>query len=102
MAVNRPSVVGKYTNDIVYERIAPDLLKKLRHLNPKDDRGRRIVRHQQFLTDDIGHPKLQEHLHAVMALMRGSGKNWVNFMRALQRAFSKLNTNLELPFDDPD
>jgi hypothetical protein len=26
MAVNRPSVVGKYTNDLVYERLAPNIL----------------------------------------------------------------------------
>lgn len=100
MSVNRPSVVGKYTNDIVWQRLAPDILKELERLNPKDELGRRRVRHHQFLTDSIGHPKLQEHLHAAMALMRASGKNWNNFMRSMNRAFPKLNTTLELPFED--
>lgn len=100
MSVNRPSVVGKYTNDIIWSRLAPKLLKELEQLNPKDEAGKRRVKHHQFLTENIGHPRLQEHLHATMALMRASGKNWGNFMRSLQRAFPKVNTNLELPFED--
>jgi len=93
-------VVGKYTIDIVWARLAPGLLKELERLNPKDERGKRRVKHHQFLTDSIGHPKLQEHLHAVMALMRASGRNWDRFKRSLQRAFPKINTNLELPFEE--
>lgn len=100
MSVNRPSVVGRYTNDIVWSRLAPEILKELERLNPKDEKGHRKVRHHQFLTENVGHPKLQEHLHASMALMRASGKNWDRFMRSLQRAFPKINTNLELPFDE--
>jgi P63C domain len=29
MSVNRPQIVGKYTNDIVYERLAPGILEEL-------------------------------------------------------------------------
>ena len=100
MSVNRPSVVGKYTNEIIWSRLAPNILKELERLNPKDETGRRKVKHHTFLTENVGHPRLQEHLHATMALMRASGKNWGNFMRSLQRAFPKVNTNLELPFED--
>lgn len=31
----KPSVIGKYTTDLVYDRIAPDLTKKLKELTPK-------------------------------------------------------------------
>ena len=78
--------------------MAPGVLDELRHLNPKDEKGDRPVRHHQWLTEDIGHPRLQEHLLAVIALMR-SASNWSQFMRALQRTFPKVNTNLELPFE---
>ena len=33
-SMKRPSVVGHYTNDIVYERIAPRVLEELRNVNP--------------------------------------------------------------------
>ena len=97
--MKRPSVVGRYTNDIVYERIAPGLLEELRKINPKLPTGRRQHRHHQWFTPEYGHPKLKEHLLAVTTLMRAA-PNWDNFHRLLQRAFPKLNDNLPLPIED--
>ncbi len=97
--VKRPQYIGHLTNDIVYERLAPGVLEELRRLEPKDSRGRRKHRLFQWLTDDIGNPRLRDHLIATIALMRGSS-SWKEFSRMLQRAFPKLNTNLELPIDD--
>ena len=99
MKVNRPSVVGKYTNDFVWDRLAPGIRDELERLNPKTDRGSRRDRHHQWLTADVGHPALQKHLSGVMALMRASTR-WDQFTRMLQRAYPKINTNLELPIDD--
>lgn len=101
MKVNRPSVVGKYTLDLVYERLVPTLREELEKLNPKDEKGRRKVKHHQFLTDDIGHPKLAEHLYAVLGLMRASS-NWEQFYRMMQRAFPKFGTTRMLPFTEDD
>ena len=39
---------------------------------------------------NLGHPKLKEHLAAVMALMRASA-NWDRFMANLNRAFPSKN-----------
>jgi hypothetical protein len=86
MKVNRPSVVGTYTNDIVWDRLTPGLREELRRRNPKDDRGNTKHRDHQFLTPDLGVPALSMHLHAVMGLMRAS-QTWDQFKRALQRAF---------------
>ena len=97
MKVNRPQAVAGYTTDIVYARIAPGILAKLEELNPKDDRGHRKVKHHQWLTEEIGHPALQSHIGGVTALMRVS-EDWKQFMRLLQRAYPKINTNLSLPF----
>ena len=95
--VKRPAVIGHYTNDIVYARIAPGILEELRRVNPVLS-GYRKDRHHQWFTPDLGHPRLKEHLSAVAALMRAS-PNWNAFQRNLSRAFPKLNDNLPLPLD---
>lgn len=99
MRVNRPSIVGHYTNDLVYERILPRLLQELRDRNPRDERGNRRHKHHQFFSEDIGHPALAQHLYAVIGLMRASS-SWEQFYRMMQRAFPKINTTMLLPLED--
>ena len=99
--VKKPSVIGHYTNDFVYARIAPGILKELREKNPVMSSGRRRSTHHQWFTPSVGHPKLKEHLAAVTALMRAS-PNWNAFTRSLNRAFPKINTNLELPYPEDE
>ena len=98
ITVAKPSVVGHYTNDIVYERLAPGILEELQSRNPQNKRGRRKVRHHQYLTEDIGHPALAQHLHAVIGLMRASS-NWEQFWDMLNRAFPKKDTQWKLDLD---
>lgn len=95
----RPGVVGHYTNDLVYERIGPDVLKELRKNNPKDSKGRRRHKLFQWLTDDVGHPKLKEHLVGVITLMKAATK-WDQFYRSMQRVFPKYGDTLILPIPD--
>jgi len=103
MKVNRPSVVGHYTNDLVYDRLVPEVLDKLRErleaLNPKDERGQRKAKHHQWFTTELGVPELGAHLTALMALMRASTK-WDRFHRAVQRAFPKRGEQTLLPIED--
>ena len=100
MQVNRPSVVGKYTNDLVYERLAPGILKELRERNPINvETGRRKAKFQQFLTEDIGHPALSQHLHAIIGLMRAAS-TWDQFHRMTERAFPKLGETIPLALED--
>ncbi len=91
MKVNRPSVVGHYTNNIVWDRLTPGLRDELRRRNPKDDKGNKKAKDHQYLTPDLGVPALGMHLHAVMGLMRSS-QTWDQFMRSLQRAFPHLGS----------
>jgi hypothetical protein len=88
MKVNRPQVVAKYTNDIVYKRLAPGLLDELERRNPKNDKGNRKSRHQQWLTEDVGHPALAQHLYATIGIMR-INDDWDTFMKMLDRAYPK-------------
>ena len=97
--VKRPSVIGHYTNDIVYDRIAPGVLDELKKRNPSQSGSGRKHHHHRWFTPDVGHPKLKEHLAAVIALIRAS-PNWDGFKRNLQRAFPKRGENLPLPLDE--
>jgi hypothetical protein len=71
----------------------------LRAKNPPDAKGRRRHKHHQWLTDDIGHPKLREHLAAVVALEKAA-TNWDGFYRGIQRALPRYNQTI--PLDLPD
>lgn len=97
MSINRPQVVAAYTKDIVYERLLPEILEQLEQRNPADEKGQRRVKHHQWLTDDLGHPALAQHLHAVIALMRISS-TWSQFQVLLNRAFPKPNKTVPMSF----
>lgn len=100
MTHKRPGVVGTWINDIVYERIGPAVLSELERVNPKNENGSRKERHHQHLTEEIGRPKLKEHLAAIEALGRASGYHWGTFMRMLDAAFPKPHQQLSLLFPD--
>jgi hypothetical protein len=94
--VNRPQVVAHYTKDLVYERLAPGILQKLEALNPKNERGHRKHKHHQWLTEDVGHPELAQHLYALIGFMRAS-TSWKNFREMVQKAYPKKGETLFLP-----
>jgi hypothetical protein len=94
-SVARPGVVGKFTNTYIYEQLPPGIVDELRHKNPKDEAGRRRVRHHQFLTDEVGHPHLERQIAATTTLMRASD-DWPTFKRLFARAFPKSGDQTEL------
>jgi hypothetical protein len=98
-SVKRPGVIGTWTNDIVYNRLAPTVKDELHRLAERDDKGR--LKHKLFqrLTEGIGHPKLREHLSAVIALMKAA-ENWGEFKHMLQRALPSFGSSYRLPFKD--
>lgn len=98
MSVARPGVVGTYTKDVVYERLAPGIVEELGKLNPKNAQGHRSKRHHQWLTEDIGHPALSQHLHAVIGFMRASS-GWEEFIGLLDRAFPRKGQTMQLMLD---
>ena len=99
--VKRPQIIGRYTNDIVYARIAPGVLKELRDKNPRLPSGDLKNRHHQWFTPDLGHPRLREHLAAVTALMRAA-PNWGAFQRSLKRAFKVKTDQFEMNLGDDE
>lgn len=99
MKINRPQCVGTYTNDIIYSRLTPGLLKELQELNPANEEGLRHHRHHQHLTFDIGHPHLQQHLYAVLGFMRACN-SWGPFIGMLDRSFPRIGDTYALALDD--
>lgn len=79
-----PPYFGHHTNDIVYSRLAPGVLDELKKRNPRAATGRKS-KHHQLLTEDLGHPRLLQHLSMVIGLMRASD-DWDTFHNMLDRA----------------
>ncbi|WP_084422098.1 P63C domain-containing protein [Henriciella litoralis] len=91
----KPQVVAHWTNDLVYDRLAPGLTDELRKRNPTVAPGRRASKHHQWFTKESGHPDLQKHIEGVTALMRASD-SWDQFKAMLNRAYKKPGDTLEL------
>lgn len=100
---NRYSVVAHYTRDLVYERMAPGLLKELEEKSPKDEKGNRSNRMHQWLTGDIGDPMLASHLQSILTLQRlaiANGWGWARFMNMVDQVMKKKGDTLDLPFTE--
>ncbi|HVA63580.1 MAG TPA: P63C domain-containing protein [Terriglobales bacterium] len=97
--VKRPQYIGHLTNDLIYARLAPGVLEELHRVTPRDENGRLKTHLHRHLTEEIGHPKLLQHIVAITALMRACD-NWDQFKKLADRAFRK---QVPLPlFDGQD
>lgn len=105
MSKNRYSVVAHFTRDLVYERMAPDLLKKLEEKTPKNDKGQRPNRMHQWLSEEIGDPLLAQHLHSLVMFQRlaiSYGYGWKRFVKMVDQVLPKKDSTMLLPFTDPN
>jgi hypothetical protein len=91
----RPQVVGKYINDLIYDRLGPGVLEELQRRNPVNEKGRRKAKHHQWLTEEIGHPVLASHMYATIGFMRAAD-DWESFKTTFYRAYPKQNDQLAL------
>ena len=98
-SVKRPQYFGVLTNDIVYKRLAPGVLAELKRVTPKGETGRPKHRYFQWLTNNVGYPKLREHLGAVVAMMQLSD-NYHDFLAKLDRLRPRYGETIALPLDD--
>jgi hypothetical protein len=101
IGLKRPSFVGHWVNDIVYDRIAPGIRQKLKELNPRMESGNRRFKNTQFMTPDHGIPELKEHLSKAMVLM-DAATGAKEFDRLLNRSLPKFGYTLEIPLRDLD
>ena len=92
----KPSYVGHWTNDIVYDRLAPGVKDELKKKNPRQQTtGARKHKHHQYLTRDYGHPELRELLSNVIFMMKGCA-NWDQFKKLINKSKPRYGSNIEM------
>lgn len=97
----KPAEVGKFTRDEVYRRLHPGIVRELEKNNPYVVPGRRLYKHHQWLTREIGHPALEKHIAIIIAIMKLS-KNWIGFKSNLQTALPKASDTEYMDFIKDD
>jgi hypothetical protein len=100
MSKNRYSVVGHYTNNLVFDRMAPGLLRELQSRTPKNVNGHRPNKTHQWLTEDVGDPMLAQHLHSLMMFQRlaiANGYGWHRFLQMVDQVLPRRGDTLQLP-----
>ncbi len=88
-STKRTAYIGKLTNKLIYDKLPPGVIDKLRHRNPTDPvKKRRRYKHHQFLTTQVGNPHLQNQIMAITTLLRATPDgNWVLFEKLFNHAF---------------
>lgn len=95
----KPQCVGHWTNDIIYDRLAPGVKDELKRINPRSPiTGGRKRKHFQYLTEDFGQRELKEMISNTTFLMKGCA-SWRKFHKLLDMAKPKQGNNLELTLD---
>ena len=95
----RPSVIGKWTNKLIYEQLPKGVLEELKVKTPKSQEGNYTARFFQSLTPDIGHPELTSQIYKVIGIMQISD-NWNDFISNFNRMISRESGQMEINFDD--
>lgn len=91
----RPQFFGKITNEVVYARLAPNLIPQLKKIASKVERKAKM---HQALTQDIGHPKLREHLASIVAIQKLSNSP-KEFLENVNKVHPRYGQTLPL-FED--
>jgi len=95
-----PPVVGKYVNDLVYDRLAPGILAELQRLNPPNEKGYRRHKLHQYLTRDVGHPALSRRLYELIGMARAFRPGeWHRYYELVDRTFARINTTMALQLE---
>lgn len=63
-----PQYFGGLTNNLVYQRLAPGLVKRLKER--RGERGKRSNKLHSWLSSDVGFPEILLHLGTVVGLMK--------------------------------
>lgn len=90
-----PGVVGTWTNDLVYDRIAKGMLEELKRINPKDEKGRRKHYNYKFFTPEVGYPALNQRLFELLGMARASS-SWDQYYDLVDRTFPKVGQTMAL------
>lgn len=93
-----PQYFGHLTNNLVYRRIAPGLLSRLKER--RAERGKRSEKQHQWLSLDVGVPELLLHLGTVTAIMK-QHNTYEEFERSLD-LIAPIYPDYPGLFDNPE
>lgn len=93
----RPLFFGAITNDVVYARLAPELLPELKKAASKAERKTKL---HQWLTSEFGHPKLREHLASIVSILKLS-KTPEEFKTNVNMIHPRYGETMPLDFGKP-
>lgn len=77
----RPSIIGKWTNTLIYNELSVGVLQELKENTPKH------AHYHQRLTLDIGQPNLTAQIYKVIGIMQSSDN-----MQEMWERFKKIKT----------
>lgn len=90
---NHPQYIGKLTNRLIYEKLAPGVLQELQKINPRDSKGNRPTKHHQRLTENYGYRELLKLISAITILMEQfSDGQLVGAIQKIDARFPTLST----------
>lgn len=95
----RPGVVGKYTNQFVYNHLPKGVIEFIRVKTPRSESGNYLVRLHQSLTPEIGREHLRNQLVSVTTLMNIS-RNWEEFKRFFEKKYGQTELDFSGGEDD--
>lgn len=99
---NHSQYVGRITNRVVYEKLAPGILEELKRINPKGKKGARKSRHHQHLTENHGYRELIKHISAITTVMKMfPDGQWHEALHKIDSMFPSFTLDYQLSLDFP-
>jgi len=99
---NHSQYVGRLTNRIIYEKLAPGVLEALQEINPKDSKGRRKHKHHQNLSENYGYIHLIKHLASVTTIMEQYGDGEITkAIHKIDSRYPSLKLDYQMSFNYP-
>jgi len=95
----RPGVIGRWTNELIYNQLPKGVLEDLKSRTPKSQEGNYTARFFQSLTPDIGHPALTAQIYKVIGIMSISN-TWDEFKSNFNKMVDRANGQTALNFDE--
>ena len=95
-SMNPPQIVGHYTDDLVWDRLAPGLRHAIELRIPRLPSGEHKERMHQMLVAEVGIAALQAHMAILLHLMDRQSE-WGMFMFAVNQALPKSGRHLPPP-----
>lgn len=93
----RPGIIGKWTNHLIYEQLPKGVLAELKKKTPKGPSGKYSANFHQSLTPNLGQTHLQNQLQSVITLFQISD-NWTDFSARFNTLVSRRAGQLSVDF----